>query len=108
MKKTLYITICIVCSILLLGKEGNSNPYEGYFRHFIDGKEVRSSYSNALESKSINGLSEIALDIHLKALSVYKNPTNETAKIVYLKLFPTDFDLFLEVFHSPNSDQLTI
>lgn len=106
MKKSLYIAICIVCSILLLGKEANSNPYEEYFRHFINGKEVRSSYSDALKSKPINGLSERALDIHLKALTVYKSPTNEAAKINYLKSFPIDFNLFLEVFHSPKFDQL--
>ena len=52
------------------------------------------------------GLSERALDIHKKALSVYQSPDDENVKISYLKAFPIKFDEFLAIFHPPKFNQL--
>ena len=53
-----------------------------------------------------NELSKESLAIHKAAITLSKDIMNKELQISYLKIFPSDFSIFLKVFHPKKFDQL--
>ena len=87
-------------------EETLKNRYDDYLWHFVNSKEVRTTYYRLLLETETTKLSDISKQQHRNTLDVYENPDDEKLKHKFISEFPRDFKTFLSIFHRNDFSEL--
>jgi hypothetical protein len=88
----------ILCNDIY-AQEQLKNRYDDYLWHFVNSKEVRTTYYRLLLETDTKTLSDLSKRQHRNTLDVYENPDDEELKLKFITEFPKDFKTFLSIFH---------
>lgn len=98
------ILLAFICLTVTYGVY--ANPYNGEISTIENGVEVKKTYKQILMSTNVTGLSKKAKAVHLRTLAVYKEPSSEAHKKLFISTFPKNFSSFMAIFQPKDFGQL--
>jgi len=82
------------------------DPFSGSYWTFVNGKSTEVYYSEVVQGIDSEKLNSAAKKLQAEALNLVFGDLSRADKLSYINAFPSEFDVFLSVFHPPEFNQL--